>query len=703
MTRKKILCLICLLSLITSLVGCGDSDNGLAVSNVINLSSSELKPTWVYTSSPLSIEDPFYYTLLAMPTESFFVIMENSYNDTGSPIYQIKVTDHSGNVVSKATLDMINGQEVDYVTSSPDGSIWIMYQNGDASESYWVVALSLYGEVGKAINIELQTDDKVQGLYANSDYLFITMEDAKGNSKLIVYSHDGNIISNQTVPSNSKCLINESKDVFLISDDNPSDILNNWDMYYLNIDSMQLSLMYSFNEGYPISLHDDILYINTSSCVISYSISDGSIIPLWNWNSLGLLQGEIVPLSDGEYAYCNMSGEASIIQQSSQSNRQKIVFAICSYEGITPCEESIKRFNRSTPDYEIVVKNYFDYPDPQLTITTEIIAGNGPDIIDLSDFSYGILQKNTLEDLTPYFEQDNDLASKNILPGILEGMKIEGKLLSFIPLFTVETILCRASNYPVHGFQNFVDFSETVETPQNAFGGTMSRDEFLLWAFCNGNEANYSKEEVSSILQFAKDLPQVADWSEMENNIVNNNQFGICQGIGSLGPFRYYRLLWNGDISICGFPFGQNNTGIITPLIELGMCADSNVKEGVWSFFKTVYKDLCFNEGYVSNYIPVTKDAFQSMLDYDLVWVQEHGTFWTVVNGQEITTQITDARDHDYLKVLVSNPGGVLRPNSVIHELVTSRAKAYFEGDRDLETVVDNIMSSLAIYNSEKA
>ena len=72
-------------------------------------------------------------------------------------------------------------------------------------------------------------------------------------------------------------------------------------------------------------------------------------------------------------------------------------------------------FNASGGEYELAVKDYSGYSDPLTVLNTELIAGNGPDIIDVNSFSSTILNPDAMVDLLPLIEADPELGPGSLI------------------------------------------------------------------------------------------------------------------------------------------------------------------------------------------------------------------------------------------------------------------------------------------------
>ena len=85
-------------------------------------------------------------------------------------------------------------------------------------------------------------------------------------------------------------------------------------------------------------------------------------------------------------------------------------------------QAAVNRFNETHTDVQIEVRNYYDEDDPfgekgKERLTTEILAGRIPDILDIGDGSGSLpyrqlAERGYLEDLWPYIDSDPELGRR---------------------------------------------------------------------------------------------------------------------------------------------------------------------------------------------------------------------------------------------------------------------------------------------------
>ncbi|MCR5418013.1 MAG: extracellular solute-binding protein [Lachnospiraceae bacterium] len=100
------------------------------------------------------------------------------------------------------------------------------------------------------------------------------------------------------------------------------------------------------------------------------------------------------------------------------------------------------KFNKENDKYKIEFKDYSGTEDCETRMTADILAGNAPDILDLSYIPVEpFVTKGILEDLTPYLEKDDMVSKEDLLPSVEKAMEIDGKQYYVSSSFNVKTVL----------------------------------------------------------------------------------------------------------------------------------------------------------------------------------------------------------------------------------------------------------------------
>lgn len=388
----------------------------------------------------------------------------------------------------------------------------------------------------------------------------------------------------------------------------------------------------------------------------------------------------------------------SITTSDNNTQKRQVIFAT---QFLAPYEAAISLFNETNLEYEIVVKDYSVYENGQAKLKEDIMAGQGPDIVDLASFSCDLFLMNSLDDLLPYIEADNIFGVDDFLPGPFNAMKVDGKLLSIAPLYSVQTLLCSAITENNAYYYDFNNFISAFPDPNQTFDGLVTKEIFLSYAFCSCNgslEWILNNDEIKVILQYAKDLPDKPEIKKPDDITLQNPIF-IFKALSSVNTLRSYKYNYFGsDVSIEGFPFYyKENTGLIVPAVEVGMLSCSSVKDGVWQFVKILLSDS-FCLPHSMNFFPLLKKQYDYCKTTDDMWINKSGMLFYSEIDDNAVVKITDNSDQKLCDYLLSQPCGIYHPNDEIYSIVMYYATQFFNGAITSDEAAGEITKQLIIY-----
>lgn len=265
--------------------------------------------------------------------------------------------------------------------------------------------------------------------------------------------------------------------------------------------------------------------------------------------------------------------------------------------------DAIMAFNKENEKYRIVVKDYSSEESPGTKFNLDVAAGNVPDIIDLGmTNSDAYISKGLVEDLTPYFEKDTEVAMENLIPSVLEAMKVDGKLYYVAPQFSIATLVGRKSEVgDATGwtFQEFETFMEEKPEDVKPFVSNNSIEIFGCLIDCSVTDyidwtkgtCDFEHENYRKILQFAKEHGSLVYANEDEANQVEKDIWDgkVLFNIGEVGfnELQIYDYLYEGDCNYIGYPNAQKEGSYFILPIQLGIYTKSEHKEAAWEVIKT--------------------------------------------------------------------------------------------------------------------
>lgn len=408
-------------------------------------------------------------------------------------------------------------------------------------------------------------------------------------------------------------------------------------------------------------------------------------------------------------------------------------------------------FNKTNEKYRVTIKTYMDennwsetsYTDAITTMTNDLIAGKGPDIIDLSYFDgETYAEKGVLEDLAPYLEKSTVLHKEDFLDRILEAGTINGKLVSLASTFTLETLAGKKSvvgdkmgwtvsdmiklkkAYPN---SNLIEY-ETKEQILSVVVLMLNLDHFMDVA---KGTCDFDNDEFKEILQFANMFPADVDYEaprpltpyQLADNSLLLNMTWIYGFRDMQSEVAYF-----GDepVTFIGFPNYDGGNGCMLRLEDqYAINAASTKKEAAWSFLESVITAEQ-DESMMFAGFPTLKALYEKQkaksLEVHYV-LDENGEKLLDINGNPIIedyygggyTMIGDNGEEwsynykpitkeevDMVDTLLA---GSKLPSSGYDEemlkIITEEADGYFNGAKSVDEAAKVIQSRLNLYLKE--
>lgn len=411
-------------------------------------------------------------------------------------------------------------------------------------------------------------------------------------------------------------------------------------------------------------------------------------------------------------------------------------------------QNAVIDFNRKHDDVRIKVIDYSqyntedDYSAGQNKLTTEIIAGNAPDIIALSGLPTSqFAAKGVIEDLYPYLENDPELNISDYYQNILKAGEYNGKLVRTITSFSLSTVAGASQLVGDMPGWTYKDFNLALKELQSnvegatAFDATTTRADILSTCLCldmqdfvnwETGKVDFNNEEFYSLLEFAKSFPTAYDWENYdwqndsaEARISQGRQLLWRDSISSTDSLMYLESCFNGtDITFVGYPTNNGVGSMI--LLDSGYAMSSNCKnkDAAWEFLREMFTEkYYYQHSSYSGLSPIKAVLEKSLKDATTVKYQigSDGQYVLDDNGDRIPQERymaigTDLHTYYALseglaqsfKDAVESCTKVYDYNSSIIDIVSEEAEAFFQNQKSVENVAKLIQSKVNIYVNEQ-
>ncbi len=412
-----------------------------------------------------------------------------------------------------------------------------------------------------------------------------------------------------------------------------------------------------------------------------------------------------------------------------QPENELVVYSLYSREMVA---KLVSDFRSSHPD--VFVKYQVGMEDSGCShvsdainiLNTEILSGNGPDIIILNGLPWEAYQdKKILEDLSsdlkPYFDKNE------VFENLFSVYKKDGSQYVAPILFEIPVIVGEGSK--ISGIDSMGEVLHAVKSEQDlaplAFiGDYLSYMVSIYWQRIEKEDGSINKEELKQVLEHVKEL--VGLLQPGENDKMSFSFFDAVDNEEDATAFGGLLDVWNvvhGNTamslgylgSIVDFTAlsdhvpGQNLSYQMLPehvfsSLNAGINSGSNSMEAAKEFLKFALSEkeqkvLLDKINVMDGGFPVNQAAWKSMVakpsQSELEMYEER---FERLGG---TFEWQDKETFDRLEYEVSNLSIPAMEDSIILQTIQEGAKPYLLGEKEIGTTVNEIVQALELYQME--
>ena len=408
-------------------------------------------------------------------------------------------------------------------------------------------------------------------------------------------------------------------------------------------------------------------------------------------------------------------------------------------------QNAVIDFNRSHDKVRIDVRDYSeyntedDYSAGLTKLTTEIMAGNMPDILSVSqEIPYRQLAaKGLLEDLYPYMDADGQLRREDFFPNVISAMELDGKLYAACAGFAVETAIGASSvvgDTPGWTYDDYYAALATMPEGCEGFDLGIDRDTMLEVSLAldltdyvdwSAGTCSFDNEDFVKVLDFCKQFPDASYYENYEYSAEDNPDIRVAEGrqmlcvVGfSSTDFFYkdYDKVFGGQATCIGFPTNNGVGNTLAMLESYAMSSSCHNKEAAWQFLRGFLTEEYQLEGY---YLPTNQKAFEKQLAkaMEVEYEQDaNGNYRLDENGERIPVSrgsvsdgtgvyevyATTPRQAQMLRDVIASATKMMDYDTSIINIVKEEAAAYFAGQKTAQEVCKLIQSKANIYINEQ-
>lgn len=497
------------------------------------------------------------------------------------------------------------------------------------------------------------------------------------------------------------------------------------------------------------------LYYQNGMTLYGFNLGDAEGTKVLNWINVDLnpdrMNGYYINddasivglLSDwsGETNTCELV-RLALVPASSLPVKQTLTLAVMGLD--YQVQQKIIDFNRHSDTTRIQVVDYSefntedDYSAGLTKLTTEIMAGNLPDLIALNQLPYDqMASKGLLEDLYPYLDKDEELSREDFFPTVLKALEVDGGLYQVAPSFQIMTLMGASSVVGDTPGWTYDEFNAALAsmpagcTPLDQYTTrddvlsrlvTLELDRLVDWS---SGKCSFDSPDYVDILNFADRFQESFDWENYEwsaddsteKRIAEGRQMLMAANIYSIDDLLYNDFYFGGDATYIGYPTSEGVGSMMSLTTGFGMSAKCSDKDAAWAFLRTV-----LSGDYQQNLwgLPINVNAFNKKLKEAMTPEYQkdaEGNYLLDDEGERIELSrggigMADGTVYNFyamtqeqadkLLEAIDTTTRVMNANDSLLSIIIEEAQAFFAGQKSAEEVARLTQSKVNIYVNEQ-
>lgn len=415
-------------------------------------------------------------------------------------------------------------------------------------------------------------------------------------------------------------------------------------------------------------------------------------------------------------------------------------------------QSAISGFQRAHPELNVVIKDYSvaitgtstDGPsddeikraakaqeDFRKITGTELMAGQGPDIIDVMGLPLkNYMDKNVLADLSDLMKNDKAFDANGYLTNILDACKYKDKLCIMPVNFTFTLMAANKGmmdrekisfDSTKWTWEDFISIAEKItkhkskdgkteqyalpKTSASEIFGYLFNDEITRFIDTENKTSKFDSKEFIDILKTAKDIYDKG-YCSPELDITALYKFTDPGSIGFMSCFLMtyqsviqQQALFNGEIQLLDMPSmtgtgGSNKS--FTPGSAFAINNSSKSKAEAWEFMKYLISEEVQSNPEMYSF-PINKAALKQKAKTELAENYMYKSFQT--QGREVKA-LTQA-DVDQMDKLISQLKVMPYMDTQALEIVFESITGFLSGKGSAEETAKQVQNKVNIYLNE--
>ena len=497
------------------------------------------------------------------------------------------------------------------------------------------------------------------------------------------------------------------------------------------------------------------LYYQNGSSLYGFNLGEESGVKILNWldvdvnpdqmNGFQMLDnGSIIGIIS-DWSKEQVSNEMvtlNLVPASSLPKKETLTLAVMYMD--YQVQNKIIDFNRHSDTTRIQVKDYSefnteeDYTAGLTKLTTEIMAGNLPDLLSLNQLPYDQLaSKGLLEDLYPYLDADKELSREGFFPTVMAALEVNGGLYQAAPSFQIVTLIGASSVVGNHPGWTYDQFNAALAsmpagcTPLDQYTTredilrrlvTLEMESLVDW---NTGKCSFDSDTYVNILNFSNRFQEEFDWESYEwtadesteTRIAEGRQMLMAGNIYSVDDLMYNDFYFGGDATYIGYPTSSGVGSMMSLSSGFAMSSKCRDKDAAWAFLRTILSEKYQDDIWG---MPINKNAFDKKLKEAMTVEYQkdaEGNYLLDENGEKIQASrggigMADGTVHDIyaltqeqadkLLEVINSTTRVVNNNDSLLKLIVDEAQPFFAGQKSAEEVARLTQSKVNLYVNEQ-
>ena len=475
-------------------------------------------------------------------------------------------------------------------------------------------------------------------------------------------------------------------------------------------------------------------YYKDDNGIYGYSIEDQKAVKLMDFVASNISSEDswnIIPVTKDQFLGRVYDDNGAQLVKYTKVDPSSIVDKTVITVGGAYVDDAVKKaaieFNKTNEKYKIEFKDYSNEEDPSTKLNADIIAGNIPDILYISDTGYlsQYISKGILEDLTPYFDKDSEISTEDIMKPVLEAMKVDDKLYYVATSFSVSTLVASSKDVGTESGWTFEDLKKLLEEKGDSVRPFYTENKSdMLWSLMGigtSDFVDWQTGECSFDSQDFKDILEICNTGKNEEteynedspslpSLIQQGKVLFNEGYVSLEEIQVYEEMYKDDITFIGYPNKDKEGSYFNLSMLFGISSKSEVKDGAWEFIRTfMTKEYQGTNGNIWD-TPTRQDCFDMMVKAKMATKTykdelgqeiEPGSSTYGYDDLEVQIKPSSQEEVDMYTELINGTKKISGYDNAIMEIIQEEAKAYFAGEKSLDDTAAIIQNRVKTYVNE--